>query len=122
MFADPFNTAGLVIEGKAHEGFTFEVYDVKKNRVVEFKCPQELYDLLVYIGAPGRYCIKSVKRNCDNEIASVSSTDKVNLIAGRYVGKDDPVCIVRAHSGFPAYGEVVEAFSFPHIVGGWIQP
>jgi hypothetical protein len=27
MFADPFNTAGLVIDSKMHQGFVFEVYD-----------------------------------------------------------------------------------------------
>ncbi|MFQ5648220.1 MAG: fructose-1,6-bisphosphate aldolase/phosphatase [Candidatus Aenigmatarchaeota archaeon] len=121
MFADPFSTAGLVIDPKLHPGFTFEVHDVMKNRMVEFKCPQEMYDMLVYIGAPGRYCIKSVKRNTDNEVASVSSTQKLNLMAGKYVGKDDPVCIVRSQSGFPALGEVLEPFSFPHIVGGWMR-
>lgn len=121
MFADPFSTAGLVIDPKLHPGFTFEVHDVMKSRVIEFDCPREIYDLLAYIGAPGRYCIKSVSRNLDGEIASVSSTQKLNLIAGKYVGKDDPVCIARAQSGFPALGEVLEPFSFPHIVGGWMR-
>jgi len=121
IFADPFSTAGLVIDPKLHPGFTFEVHDVMKSRMVEFACPQEVYDMLVYIGAPGRYCIKSVKRNLDGEIAAVSSTQKLNIMAGRYVGKDDPVCIVRCQSGFPALGEVLEPFSFPHIVGGWMR-
>lgn len=121
MFADPFSTAGLVIDPSLHQGFTFEVHDVIKNRVVEFKCPEEIYDMLVFIGAPGRYCIKSVRRNSDRKVASVSSTQKLNIMAGKYVGKDDPVCIVRCQSGFPALGEVLEPFSFPHIVGGWMR-
>ena len=45
----------------------------------------------------------------------------MGLIAGRYVGKDDPVMIVRCQSGFPAVGEVLEPFAFPHLVEGWMR-
>jgi len=34
IFADPFNTAGLVIDPKIHEGFRFEVFDVFENKAV----------------------------------------------------------------------------------------
>jgi fructose 1,6-bisphosphate aldolase/phosphatase len=37
------------------------------------------------------------------------------------VGKDDPVCAVRAQSQFPAVGEVLEPFSLPHLVEGWMR-
>jgi fructose 1,6-bisphosphate aldolase/phosphatase len=50
-----------------------------------------------------------------------SSTQKQALIAGKYVGEDDPVCIVRGQSGLPAIGEILEPFSFPHIVSGWMR-
>ena len=42
-------------------------------------------------------------------------------MAGQYIGKDDPVAIVRSQSGFPAAGEVVEPFAFPHLVSGWMR-
>ena len=45
----------------------------------------------------------------------------VKLTAGRYVGKDDPVCIVRCQSGLPAVGEVLEPFANPHLVSGWMR-
>jgi len=121
MFADPFNSAGLVIDPAMHEGFIFEVHDVKEHRSIEFATPEEMYNLLVYIGAPGRYVIKSVRRKTDGEIASVSSTQRLSLIAGKYVGKDDPVCIVRTQHGLPAFGEALEPFAFPHTVGGWMR-
>lgn len=121
IFADPFNTAGLVIDPKMHDGFVFEVLDVFENRVITFNCPEELYDLLILIGATEHYIIKNVYRKSDNEIAATSSTQRLNLMAGRYVGKDDPVMIVRSQSGFPALGEVIEPFSFPHIVAGWMR-
>ncbi len=121
MFADPFNTSGLVIDPNLHSGFTFLVQDTMEHKKIMFKCPEEIYDLLVYIGAPAKYCIKKVFRNSDNEIASVSSIERLSLTAGRYVGKDDPVLIVRCQSGFPAVGEALEPFSFPHLVEGWMR-
>ncbi len=121
MFADPFNTAGLVIDPSMHEGFKFEVLDVIENKYITLSCPEEMYDLLVFIGASGRYMIKSVYRKSDGEIAARASVQRLNMMAGRYVGKDDPVLIVRAQSGFPAVGEVLEAFSFPHLVEGWMR-
>jgi fructose 1,6-bisphosphate aldolase/phosphatase len=77
--------------------------------------------MLVFIGAPARYTVKSVYSRETGEIAATSSTQKLSLIAGRYVGKDDPVCIVRAQGIFPAVGEVLEPFARPHIVEGWMR-
>jgi len=54
MFADPFNTSGLVIDPGMHDGFKFEVHDLMENKKVIFNAPEEIYDMLVYIGAPAR--------------------------------------------------------------------
>jgi fructose 1,6-bisphosphate aldolase/phosphatase len=121
MFADPFNTIGLVIAENMHCGFAFEVHDVKESRKITFNAPEEIYDLLVYIGAPSRYMVKAVYHRITGEIAASSSTQKLALIAGRYVGKDDPVCIVRAQGDFPAVGEVLEPFTLPYLVDGWMR-
>jgi len=121
MFADPFNTAGLVIDPSLHNGYEFEVFDVMEHKKVRLSCPGEMYDLLALLGTISRYVIKHIYRKDDNEIAASVSTERLNLMAGRYVGKDDPVAIVRAQSGFPAAGEVVEPFAFPHLVGGWMR-
>jgi fructose 1,6-bisphosphate aldolase/phosphatase len=121
MFADAFNTAGLVIDPSMHDGFNFLVIDVKQSREIMLSAPHELYDLLALIGSPGRYMIKAVYRRADGEIGASASTQKLSLIAGKYVGKDDPVLIVRCQSGLPAVGEVLEAFAFPHIVEGWMR-
>ncbi len=121
IFADPFNTIGLVIAGNMHGGFSFEVHDVKESKKVTFHAPEEIYDMLVFMGAPSRYAVKAVYHRESGEIAAVSSTQKLALIAGRYVGKDDPVCIVRSQGQFPAVGEVLEPFAHPHIVEGWMR-
>lgn len=121
IFADPFNTAGLIIDPKMHDGFKFTVLDVMEGKEVILNVPEESYDLLALIGTTSRYVIKEVKRKSDDEIAACASTTRLSLIAGRYVGKDDPVLIVRAQAGFPAMGEILEAFSFPHLVAGWMR-
>ncbi len=126
MFADPFNTAGLVIDPTLHNGFVFEIWDIYGNKRVMMKAPEEMYDILALIGAKSRFVIKRVypkeggKLPADEPVA-VISTEKLYQIAGEYVGKDDPVALVRAQSGLPAVGEVLEPFSFPHLVSGWMR-
>lgn len=120
MFADPFNSAGLVIDPSMHEGFRFEVVDVYENKKITLSAPEEIYDLLMFIGAMRRFIIRSVYRK-DGVLAATASTQKLSLMAGRYVGKDDPVLIVRCQSGLPAVGEVLEPFVFPHLVEGWMR-
>jgi len=121
MFADPFNTIGLVIAPGMHSGFAFEVHDVKEHKKLTLNAPEEIYDLLVFIGAPSRYAVKAVYSREVNDIGAVSSTQRLSLIAGRYVGKDDPVCIVRCQGSFPAVGEVLEPFAAPILVEGWMR-
>ncbi len=121
IFADPFNTIGLVIASNMHNGFSFEVHDLKEHTEITFNAPGEIYDLLVFIGAPSRYAVKAVYHRDTGEIAAVSSTQRLALIAGRYVGKDDPVCIVRAQGIFPAVGEILEPFTSPTLVEGWMR-
>ncbi len=121
IFADPFNTIGLVIAENMHNGFAFEVHDVKENTKIVFDTPEEIYDLLVFIGAPSRYVVKCMYHRDSGDIAAVSSTQRLSLIAGRYVGKDDPVCVVRSQGTFPAVGEILEPFTHPALVEGWMR-
>ncbi|MFP3231308.1 MAG: fructose-1,6-bisphosphate aldolase/phosphatase [Acidilobus sp.] len=120
IFADPFNTVGLVIDPRMHDGFVFTVLDLYEGKAVDLAVPGELYDLLALIGTTSRYVIKYIHRR-DGEPAAVVSSERLNLIAGKYIGKDDPVMAVRLQSGFPALGEALEAFSFPHLVAGWMR-
>jgi fructose 1,6-bisphosphate aldolase/phosphatase len=126
IFADPFNTAGLIIDPSIHDGFVFEVWDIQEHKHVMMKTPEEMYDLLALIGAKSRFVIKRVfpksssKLNSAEPVAAIS-TEKLYQIAGEYVGKDDPVGVVRAQSGLPAVGEVLEPFSIGHLVSGWMR-
>ena len=107
IFADPMNTAGLVIDPNMAGGFKFEVLGVMKNEKVVLKCPEETYELIALIGTTERYVISRITRAKDNIICAANSTTKLTLIAGKYVGKDDPVSIVRAQHGLPAVGEIL---------------
>jgi len=119
IFADPFNTAELIIDKPMRAGFMIEVHDLIDHQRAYFNCPE---DLLVYIGTTGRLVIKHVFRrgNPDDPVAS-TSTSRLSLIAGGYVGKHDPIMIVRRLSGLPAVGEVLEPFANPHYVAGWMR-
>jgi len=66
---------------------------------------------------PGRYVISTVHTK-DNQPILAASTDRLHNIAGKYVGKDDPICIIRTQKDFPATEEVGAAFSNPHLVAG----
>jgi len=121
MFADPFTTAGLIIAPTMHQGFRFEVHDIYEHKKITFDCPEDMYDMLMFIGSPGKYTVKNVFARSDGSIAAASSTERLSLIAGKYVGKDDPVMIVRAQQNFPAVGEVLEPFRYPWIIEGWMR-
>jgi len=110
-----------VIDTAIHQGFTFEVYDLYEEKRLEFNCPEDTYDLLMYIGAPARYVVHSVRSRARGTVAAATSTQRLSLIAGKYVGKDDPVMIVRCQSGFPAVGEVLEPFSQALSVAGCMR-
>ena len=74
-----------------HRGFTIEVHDLIEHRRIFFDCPEDLYDLLVFVGTPSRYVIKHVfRREHMEEPVASTSTSRLSLIAGRCVGKDDP--------------------------------
>lgn len=126
MFADPFNTAGLSIDPSMINGFKFEIYDIYNEKKVVLETPNELHELLALIGTKSKYVIKRIypksgSKVPENESVAAISTEKLFKIAGDYVGKDDPVAIVRAQSGLPAMGEVLEPYSFPHLVSGWMR-
>src|SRR4030066_148423 len=120
IFMAPFTTTGLVIDPRAHLGYDLEIVDVVDHKKVLMSSPAELYDILALIGDTTRYAVKRVLHRTLG-IAAVISTEKLTILAGKYVGKDDPVMLVRCQSGFPAVGEVLQPFAFPHLVEGWMR-
>jgi fructose 1,6-bisphosphate aldolase/phosphatase len=121
IFADPMSTAGLVIDPNMAEGFKFEVMDTQDNTKVTLKSSEEIYDLIALIGTVQRYMVSRVWRARDNLICATGSITKLSQIAGKYVGKDDPVMIVRGQHGLPAIGEILVPFVHMYLVEGWMR-
>lgn len=121
IFADPMNTAGLVIDPRMIGGFKFEVVDLLENKKVVLKCPEEMYELIALVGSVKRYAISRVWRAEDDLICASTSTTELSQIAGRYVGKDDPVAIIRAQYGLPAVGEILAPFLHSYLAAGWMR-
>ena len=121
IFADPMNTAGLVIDPNMLCGFKFEIIDTLEDKSAILQCPNEMYEMLALIGTVGRYAISRVWRASDDLICASSSVSKLSLIAGKYVGKDDPVMIARAQHGLPAVGEILAPFMHSYFVQGWMR-
>ncbi len=120
IFADPFNTAGLVIDPSMHEGFAFEVLDRVEEKTITLQCPTDLYDLIMFLGSRGRFVVNKVIRRVDGAVAAQTSCPRPPGL-GESAGTDDPVLVVRCHNGLPSVGEATEAFSFPHLVTGWLR-
>jgi fructose 1,6-bisphosphate aldolase/phosphatase len=121
IFGDPNSTAGLVIDPSMIGGFKFEVLDVMENKKVIMKCPEEMYELIALIGTPERYVVSHIRRASDDLICGATSTTRLSLIAGKYIGKDDPVSIVRAQHGLPALGEILAPYMHSFFVEGWMR-
>ena len=75
IFADPFNTIGLVIASNMHKGFVFEVHDVKESTKIMFSAPEEIYDIAALLRDNERYVIESIySRNTGSQAVVISTT------------------------------------------------
>jgi fructose 1,6-bisphosphate aldolase/phosphatase len=110
-----------VIDTKMHSGFRFEIFDLYKEQRVTFDCPRDLYDMLMFIGAPARYVVHQVESPTLGEPAAATSTQRLSLIAGKYVGKDDPVMIVRWSNETGMIGAWCEPRMHPATVYGKVN-
>ncbi|MQC82897.1 MAG: fructose 1,6-bisphosphatase [Chloroflexi bacterium] len=119
-FADPFNTPGLVLSTALSQGASFEVHDSLEHRKAVFNTPEELYDLLAYIGSPGRFAVKRVIQRSSGAVAAVASTDRIAAVAGM-AGHQHPLAIVRCDGDLPTVGEALEPFAIPALVEGFTR-
>lgn len=123
-FADPMNTAGLLLSSELTTGFRFRIMDVgftDGDRVIDLTAPEELYDLAALLRDNDRYVVEAIYSRHDGSQAAAVSTQRLHNIAGKYTGKDDPVMLVRVQKHFPATGEVLAPFGVAHYVGGFMR-
>jgi fructose 1,6-bisphosphate aldolase/phosphatase len=117
MFVDARSNTGLLINEKLAAGVTFKVMDVMSGNIADLKMWEDKPELEAALMYPGRYVVHSVYSSQGEQILS-ASTDRLHNIAGTYVGKDDPIAIVRTQKDFPATEEVGSSFNNPHYVSG----
>jgi len=123
-FTDPMHCAGLILSPVVKKGFRFVIMDVnytKADRVIELNSPEENYDIAALLRDNGRFIVESIYSRATNELVVRSSTTRLHNIAGKYVGKDDPVMLVRTQKNFPATGEVLSPFTIGHYVAGFMR-
>ena len=123
-FTDPMYNAGLILSPSVGQGFTFTVMDVEHvegDRVIELSTPEDMYDLAALLRDNGRFVIESIRSRATGEQAVSCCTTRLRNIAGKYVGKDDPIMLVRTQKSFPATGEVLAPFQLGHLVAGFMR-
>lgn len=123
-FADPMHNSGLMLSPKMAKGFKFIIMDVAHtsgDKIIELNCPQDLYDIACLLRDNQKYVVESIHSNTTHEQAAAVSTTRLHNIAGKYTGKDDPVCIVRVQGEFPATGEILSPFEICHYVAGFMR-
>ncbi len=121
-FADPMYSSGLLLSPDLHQGFRFRIMDVdytEGDRTITLDAPERLYDIAALLRDTHRYVIESIwSRKYPHEQAAAVSTTRLRNIAGRYVGKDDPVAVVRVQKIFPATEEFGPPFAVVPFVAG----
>jgi fructose 1,6-bisphosphate aldolase/phosphatase len=123
-FADPMYNAGLMLAPSMFEGFRFTIMDVchtEGDRVIELDAPDDLYDIAALLRDNERFIVESIHSRHSGEECVAVSTTRLSKIAGKYVGKDDPVMLVRTQGTFPATGEVLQPFKIGHYVAGFMR-
>ena len=117
IFVDTLSNTGLIVNQNLARGVRIQVMDVEKGKIAQLNMWEDKPTLEAALMYPGRYVISSVHTKDNIPILS-ASTDRLHNIAGKYVGKDDPICIIRTQKDFPATEEVGSAFNNPHYVAG----
>jgi fructose 1,6-bisphosphate aldolase/phosphatase len=123
-FADPMHNAGLILSPRIKKGFKFLIMDVaftKADKIIELVTPEESYDIAALLRDTGRFVVESIWSRVSGEQIVSASTTRLHNIAGKYVGKDDPVMLVRTQKDFPATGEILSPYSIAPYVSGFMR-
>lgn len=123
-FSDPMHCPGLILSPSLKKGFKFIIMDVnytEADRIIELVTPEEVYDIAALLRDSGRFVVESIWSRATGEQIVAASTTRLHNIAGKYVGKDDPVMLVRTQKDFPATGEILSPFTIGPYVAGFMR-
>ena len=117
MFVDTLSNTALIVNKSLAKGVKMNIMDVEKAQIAELHLWEDKPTIEAALMYPGRYVVDSVYTK-EGEPILDASTDRLHNIAGTYVGKDDPIMLVRTQKNFPATEEVGSVFNNPHYVAG----
>ena len=117
MFVDALSNTGLIVNRNLADGVIMNIMDVEQGKVAALELWQDKPTIEAALMYPGRYVVDTVTTK-EGEPILAASTDRLHNIAGTYVGKDDPILVVRTQKLFPATEEVGSVFNNPHYVAG----
>ncbi|KJR97319.1 MAG: dihydroorotate dehydrogenase [Desulfobulbaceae bacterium BRH_c16a] len=117
LFCDPAANTGLLLNPTLTKGVEFRIMDVQTGKTASLHTPEEIFVIAAALMYPGRYVVESI-RTRDGEPILTATTDRLNNIAGTYVGKDDPAALIRLQKNFPATEEACAMFKYCHFVAG----
>jgi fructose 1,6-bisphosphate aldolase/phosphatase len=117
MFVDALSNTGLIVNKSLASGVKINIMDVEQGTIAELELWQDKPTIEAALMYPSRYVVDTVTTK-DGEPILAASTDRLHNIAGTYVGKDDPICLIRTQKNFPATEEVGSVFNNPHYVAG----
>ena len=117
LYVDALSNTGLIVNKSLAKGVDFHVMDVEDGTIAKLSLWEDKPTLEAALMYPSRYVISSINTK-DGEPILSASTDRLHNIAGTYVGKDDPVCLIRTQKLFPATEEAGSVFNNPHYVAG----
>ena len=117
MFVDSLSNTGLIVNRNLADGVIMNIMDVEEGKVAGLELWKDKPTIEAALMYPGRYVVDTVTTK-DGEPILAASTDRLHNIAGTYVGKDDPILLVRTQKLFPATEEVGSVFNNPHYVAG----
>ena len=117
MFVDALSNTGLIVNRNLADGVIMNIMDVEQGKVAALELWKDKPTIEAALMYPGRYVVDTVTTK-EGEPILAASTDRLHNIAGTYVGKDDPILVVRTQKLFPATEEVGSVFNNPHYVAG----
>ena len=117
LFVDALSNTGLIVNESLARGVIFNIMDVEEGKIARLTLWEDKPTVEAALMYPGRYVVSSIETR-DGEPIVVASTDRLHNIAGTYVGKDDPICVIRTQKNFPATEEAGSVFNNPHYVAG----
>lgn len=123
-FSDPMHTSGFLLSPSIKKGFKFIIMDVsytKADKTIELDSPEDIYDVAILLRDPNRFVVESIFSRATGEQVVAASTTRLHNIAGKYVGKDDPVMLIRTQMNFPATGEVLSPYIITPLVSGFMR-